>query len=318
MTMRNSAKSAAASLVVTALVIALAVAPAGGHPHDDPIVSALTRVTRATAWQHVGTIDLPFDVEHPQGMAKIGDRFFISSVEIVEPTQPCPVPCDGYDRTPGRGVGHLYVVDANGSLLEDIQLGEGHMYHPGGIDDDGRWLWVPVAEYRPSTPLAQSNAIVYRVDAATLAVDEVFRVRDHIGGVVRDRVDSHVHGVSWGSRTMYEWTDQGQQLVRETNESHFIDYQDCDYLAFRKMVCGGTAALPAPDGTSVELGGLALIDLGESRILHEVPVQRYSPVSSHVVTRNPVFLEAVAGGLRLYTAPDDEQDGAILVYEATV
>src|SRR5918992_239228 len=127
-----------------------------------------------------------------KGMVKIGDRFFISSVEIIEPTQPCPVPCDGYDRTPGRGVGHLFVVDAGGALLADVRLGEGHMYHPGGIDYDGRWLWVPVAEYRPN-----SNAIVYRVEPNSLAVEEVFRVRDHIGGVVRDRVDGHVHGVSW-------------------------------------------------------------------------------------------------------------------------
>jgi hypothetical protein len=52
--------------------------------------------------------------------------------------------------------------------------------------------------------------------------------------------------------------------------------------------------------------------------VHEVPVQRYSPTTSHVVTRNPVFLERIARGLRLFTAPDDEQEGAILVYEASV
>jgi hypothetical protein len=53
-------------------------------------------------------------------------------------------------------------------------------------------------------------------------------------------------------------------------------------------------------------------------IVHEVPVQKYSPATNHVVTRNPVFLERIARGLRLFTAPDDEQDGAILVYEATL
>jgi hypothetical protein len=291
----------------------IAIRSAVGHPHDDPIITALTQVTRATAWEHVDTIDLQFDAEHPQGMVKIGDRFFISSVEIIEPTQPCPVPCDGYDRTPGRGVGHLYAVDATGALLADIELGEGHMYHPGGIDYDGRWLWVPVAEYRPN-----SNAIIYKVRPGSLAVEEVFRVRDHIGGVVRDRVDGHVHGVSWGSRTLYEWTDSGHQLAREANESHFIDYQDCDYLAFRKMVCGGIAGLLAPDGSSFELGGLALVDLHDSKILHEVPVQRYSPATNHVITRNPVFLERTEGGLRLFTGPDDDEDGAILIYEATL
>ncbi len=311
--MKTAPILAAVGVLVSSVVLHPASAPAQGHRQDDPVVTALSTVTRATPWEHVDTIDLSFDAEHPQGMVKIGDRFFVSSVEIIEPTQPCPVPCDGYDRTPGRGVGHLYVIDANGELLEDLELGDGHMYHPGGIDYDGRWLWVPVAEYRPN-----SNAIIYKVDPTSLAVEEAFRVNDHIGGVVRDRADGHIHGVSWGSRTLYEWTAGGRQLVREANESHFIDYQDCDYLTFRKMMCGGIANLTAPNGMIFELGGLALVDLRNGAILHEVPVQRYSPVTSHVITRNPVFLEITDRGLRLYTAPDDDQDAAILIHDATL
>ena len=162
------------------------------------------------------------------------------------------------------------------------------------------------------------RTIIYKVDPASLAVEEAFRVRDHVGGVVRDRVNGHIHGVSWGSRTQYEWTTRGRELVREANQSHFIDYQDCDYLAFRKMVCGGIANLTTASGTTFELGGLALIDLGNSEILHQVPVQRYSPVTNHVITRNPVFVEMIDRGLRLYTAPDDDEDAAILIYDATL
>lgn len=304
-------------LVVAVMASYASLGVAGGEPGgrgrgsgDDPVVTALSQVSRSSAWQHVETVDLPFDAEHPQGMVKLGDRFFISSVEIIEPTQRCPVPCDGYDRTPGRGVGHLYVVGADGSLIADVELGEGHMYHPGGVDFDGRWLWVPVAEYRPS-----SATIVYRIDPTSLAVTEAFRVGDHIGGVVRDRTDGHLHGVSWGSRTLYEWTSRGRELDRAPNESHFVDYQDCDYVPSRKMICGGIAGLRGPGGTSFELGGLALVDLTDSQILHEVPIQQYSPVSNHVVTRNPVTLERTSAGLRLYTAPDDEDDGAILVFD---
>jgi hypothetical protein len=65
----------------------------------------------------------------------------------------------------------------------------------------------------------------------------------------------------------------------------------------------------------VELGGLALLDLRDGRIVHEVPVAHYSPASGHAVTRNPVSLEPTDDGLRLYGAPDDGEDGAILVYE---
>jgi hypothetical protein len=202
--MRKTAAFGAAGLVLAA-VTPFPVGPAEGHRRDDAVVEQLAKVTRATTWEPADTIDLQFDAEHPQGMVKLGDRFFISSVEIIEPTTPCPQGCDGYDRTPGQGVGHLFVVDAAGALVADVELGEGHMYHPGGIDYDGRWLWVPVAEYRPN-----SNSIIYKVDPETLAVEEVFRFDDHIGGVVRDRVTGRLHGVSWGSRTRYEWTESGR------------------------------------------------------------------------------------------------------------
>ena len=41
------------------------------------------------------------------------------------------------------------------------------MYHPGGIDYDGEYIWGPVAEYRPN-----SESIIYKVDAETLKVEK--------------------------------------------------------------------------------------------------------------------------------------------------
>ena len=88
---------------------------------------------------------------------------------------------EGYDRDIGQGVGHLFKVDAKGNLVADVTLGEGSMYHPGGIDYDGRHIWVPVAEYRPN-----SRSIIYRVDPKTMAATEVLRFGDHIGGIVHN------------------------------------------------------------------------------------------------------------------------------------
>ena len=59
----------------------------------------------------------------------------------------------------GKGIWRLFVIDRQGNLKKDIRLGEGTAYHPGGIDYDGQNVWVPAAEYRPS-----SRAIVYTVD----------------------------------------------------------------------------------------------------------------------------------------------------------
>ncbi|MGH8791962.1 MAG: DUF6454 family protein [Stackebrandtia sp.] len=310
--MRKPALIAVATMSVAVLSAVTLAGSASGRPGDDPTADAFTQTSRSTQWEHVDSVDLPFDVHHPQGMVKVGDLFFITSVEIIEPTQPCPDLCDGYDRTPGKGVGRLYVVDEAGNLQADVEIGEGHMYHPGGLDYDGEHLWIPVAEYRPN-----SHAVVYRVDPETLEVDEAFRADDHVGGVVRDQETGNVHGVSWGSRTMYKWTPRGKELAREANPGHFVDYQDCDYLAYRKMLCGGVADLAGPGGSTYQLGGLALIDLRDGRVVHEAPVAAFSP-AGHSITRNPVFLEptADAEGLRLYAAPDDGAEGAILVYEA--
>src|SRR6476659_1603477 len=100
---------------------------------DRELVARIEQLTRATTWTRVATIPLGFQTFHPQGMVKIGDAFYVSSV----------------DRT--RMAGHLFKMDATGKLLADLPLGDAAMYHPGGIDFDGRDIWVPVAEYRPDS-----------------------------------------------------------------------------------------------------------------------------------------------------------------------
>lgn len=201
--------------------------------------------------------------------------------------------------------------------VDGDEVGEGHIHHPGGIDVDEESIWVPVAEYRPD-----SRAIVYRIDRDTLEVTEVSRVDDHVGGIVHDRDRHRLVGQSWGSRRFYEWSTDGRLRHKRMNDSHFIDYQDCESVRRSKMLCSGVANLPQAPGHSgqYELGGLALWDLREQRIMHEVPVQVFS-TAGHVVTRNPVDMDADGSHLTLWAAPDDSDEGAgtqILRYEADV
>lgn len=269
---------------------------------DDAVTRAFLRTTRNTEWRELQRIRLAFPTYHPQGFALVRDKIFLSTVEVIEPPVRYPEPVDGYDRSPGKGVGHVLVLDRSGKLLEDIEIGEGTVYHPGGIDFDGTSVWVPVAEYRPN-----SRAIVYRLDPESYRVTEQFRVEDHVGGVVRDQVTGDVHGVSWGSRTMYSWSPRGRQLSAEANNDHMLDYQDCSYVGWRKQLCSGITALPTAQGGTYELGGLALRDLEDGRIVHELPFPRFS-TAGHVLTRNPVALEVVDGRLRMLAAPDDGEE----------
>lgn len=274
---------------------------------DSDLVASFGEVTRSTAWTRTGTLHLDFPTFHTEGLVVTKDHLFLSSVEILEPTQKYPSPVDGYDRTAGKGVGHLFVMDRQGHLQKDIVLGEGDMYHPGGISYDGRNVWVPVAQYRPD-----SSAIIYRVDARTLHVAEQFRVDDHIGGIVLDKTTGELVGNSWGSRQFYAWSPRGRERSTWANPSHFVDYQDCQYVASAKMLCGGVTNLPqtpaAGGAASVyELGGLALIDLRTHAVLHEVPFQQWSS-AGHAMTRNPLKLTADGKHLTMYAAPDNGEE----------
>ena len=289
-------------------------------PGDTTLTDAFRRVDRNTSWQLTHRLRLTFPTFHPQGIAFSSDHIFLSAVEILEGTVEYPSLEGGHDRSPGRGTGHLFVMDLAGDLLHDITLGSGARYHPGGIDFDGTSVWVPVAEYRPN-----SSAIIYRVDATTLRVHHQFTVDDHCGAVVMDRQSGHLVGTTWGSRRFAEWNPQGIQLRSWQNPTFFVDYQDGQYIPDSKALCAGTSGLPnAPGGRnqagSYELGGIALIDLRTQDVLHDVPFQRWS-TAGHVATRNP-FAMAVSGDrLTMRVAPDDGDEGngtEILTYESCV
>ena len=286
------------------------------------VAERVQKLTRAVRWRPVATIPINFKTHHPQGMVKIGDTFFVSSVEITVPTNRFPEPKDGYDRDTGQGAGHLFKIDAKGNLLGSMKLGEGAMYHPGGIDFDGRHIWVAVAEYRPN-----SRAIIYRVDPQALTATEVFRFGDHIGGIVHNTDDKTLHGVSWGSRRFYKWTlggdgkvtnaDTPPDTLRVPNRAHYIDYQDCHYLGGRRMLCSGLNNYRlVADGPVFPLGGLEIVDLRTDQAVYQVPVELWAP-SGKPMTQNPFWVEATDTGLRAYFMPDDD-NSTLFVYETAV
>lgn len=297
-------------------------APAENRTANNLIGERVKQLTRAAQWRPVASIPVNFNTQHPQGMVKIGDNIYATSVEIRTPTKRFAQPEGGYDRDTGEGVGHLFKFDAKGNLLADLRLGEGSVYHPGGIDYDGRYIWVPVAEYRPN-----SRSIVYRVDPVTMTATEVFRYRDHVGGIVHNTDDGTLHGVTWGSRRFYRWTldSQGRvtnagappEQLRKLNRSHYIDYQDCKYLGRREMLCSGLNNYQMKkDGPRFPLGGFEIVDLVTDQPIHQVPVELWAE-SGLPMTYNPFWIEPTAAGLRAYFMPEDEKS-TLYVYEVDV
>src|SRR5580765_3042472 len=143
---------------LVALLVSLAALAAAPDEARSIVAERVTKLTRNSPWTLAASVPIPFRTFHPQGMVKIGETLFVSSVEVI-------------DREAGKAIGHLFKLDMAGNLVADLRLGEGAIYHPGGIDYDGANIWVPVAEYRPD-----SRSIVYRVDPIAMTAKEVFRV----------------------------------------------------------------------------------------------------------------------------------------------
>ena len=266
------------------------------------LATRVTQLTRTTEWIRREAIPIRFRTHHPQGLVKIGDQLYLSSVEVL-------------DRDAGKGAGHLFKFDLGGKLIAELKLGEGAIYHPGGLDYDGRHIWVAVAEYRPN-----SQSIVYRIDPQLMTASEVFRFGDHLGALVHDTDTHSLHGVSWGSRMFYRWplsrdgrVARAAQPERVANPSHYIDYQDCKFAGRRRMACTGVTELRvAPGSEPFRLGGIDLVSLRDHRPIHQVPLLLWTRGLD--LTHNPVWLEPTASGLRGYFVPEDD-DSTLYVYE---
>lgn len=91
------------------------------------------------------------------------------------------------------------------------------MDHPGGMQADGRRLWIPISESRKK---GRSVVRAYSVEGWTpgrIPAPEVeFSVDDHIGAVAVLAGRSLLAGASWDTETVYLWDFSGaeKQVLR--------------------------------------------------------------------------------------------------------
>lgn len=297
-------------------------APRGHRREQSELSKRLHKLTGNTAWTKAAEVPLQFKTFHPQGMVKIGDVYYMSSVEIIAAPVKYPQPVDGYDRDTGSGQGHLFKFDASGTLLSDLKIGEGTVYHPGGCDFDGQHIWVPTAEYRPN-----SRGSIHRVDPQSMQATKVLDYPDHLGGCSRNPDDNSVHAVNWGSRGFYRFELNQQQTASATakipsaelkklNHEFYIDYQDNQYLGHQEMLYTGLNSYKVSSSApAFNLGGLEIVNLETNLAIHQVPIKLWSPVTGRAMTNNPTWFELTANGVRGYFVPDDDTS-ILYVYDA--
>jgi len=269
-------------------------------------------LSKESKFELIGKIECKFTSYHPQGLLKIGDDYYLSSVQILKERKKYDRPDEhGHDRSAGNGIGHLFKIDARGRLIKELTFVEGNSYHPSGIDGAGGYIWLSVAEYRP-----ESCSTIFKVDTAFTQCEKAFTVRDHIGGLVYNKDKDLLYGFSWGSRRIYCWTSAGVELYRYSNPSHFIDYQDAKYIGDGCMLASGLNKFmvsPAKPQDLWELGGLAMIELATAKIVHEIPLLLRSDTGV-IMTRNPMDVQLSDSSLRFYFAPEDNQT-IIYIYQ---
>src|SRR4051794_38579136 len=162
------------------------------------IARLFEQLDRDTTWKLVGQVRLQADTWHTEGIVKLGNRWIVSSVQGTVPTvkDPNGQTVTGTDRTPGECFGHLMRSDSTRRLLAHRVLNRAGAleYRPGGLDYDGRRLWVTLAQYRP-----HPTSTFLRVNPTTLRPRAVLRAHDHFGGVVHDTARHRLFPLQWGS-----------------------------------------------------------------------------------------------------------------------
>ena len=285
-------------------------------------------LTEFKHWKRLAAIPLDFPTYHPQGLLKVGDDFYLSTV----------------DKGGKRGFLIQFVLGPSqtqrgliGRQILRMELTDGARYHPGGIDWDSirGILYSPVAEYR-----AQSSASVLAVDLARFRPEKIFEVQDHMGTTVfqpagAQGAEDLLHFFNWDVG-MVTADIHGKTrplfVPPKTKEYGDYEYQDCKHVSETEAVCGATR------GHVFQDGALDLIRFDRPttdggapgfRVLKRIKVPNVWTNGRKIwpsffglpLTQNPMAYEIVPQGsageghLRLYFMPYDGSRSRLLIYD---
>ena len=279
------------------------------------VVKALM-ATEPEEWQLIGSVDLKFDTYHPQGMLKVGDTFYITTVKVDRRPRYSRQGKQVSVMDEGAGKGYLMQFDADGNLLKRIELCEGAIFHPGGMDFDGRYIWVPITKYYP-----YSRSLIVRVEARTHQVEKVCYVDDSIGAIIHDSDNNILVGANWDADEFLTWQLDGKLRVkdaelpaaerRHANTAKHLAIQDSKYIGDGKMVGFGLKS-----SAKGRIGGFDVIDTRTFEKLRSADIELRTPRKA-IVSGNPSTIEIVGDKMRLYFAPEDNKT-TLYIYQTQI
>lgn len=139
---------------------------------------------------------------HTQGLEIAEGKFYVTARRDDVPpkralllrTDPMRADWDAWDITP---------VDDRGAATS--------LDHPGGMQSDGKRLWIPLAQSRRN---GRSLIRVFPIDALVadgpLKSEFEFSVNDHIGALAVSTELKLVFGANWDTEAVYVWNFEGR------------------------------------------------------------------------------------------------------------
>jgi hypothetical protein len=271
---------------------------------NGPVISKLLSTTDSSEWELVDSLELKLETDHPQGLLRIGDRWFLSSVRFQKTDAGKPDP-----STVGQGF--LIELERDGEALKEVgrlELCDGLVYHPGGMASEGTVIYVPVSEYRPD-----SSCHIYKVDVEKFEVlGEPVQFPDHLGALAIDPERQRIFGMSWAARKIYIWDYEWNLLYMNLNPIENVAYQDMDFVGGNTLACGGVWTFDL-GGQQVEIGGLDLIDATTWLPHHRIMVTTRTH-TGRLLVNNAFSHKLNYPDLFLIFVPDDDEHSQVQVY----
>ena len=282
----------------------------------DAVTSKLISTTDSSDWERIGAFELDFETDHPQGLIRVGERYFLSTVRIPagDPGKPDPsVTGQGFLIEIGReGEGDRGRHPESGSQVgkekRRLELCDGARYHPGGLASDGNVIYVPVSEYRPD-----SSCDIYKVDAETFEViGDPVRFPDHVGALSLDPERERIYGMSSAARTIFVWDYEWNLLYMNVNPVENVHYQDMDFVGGNTLACSGFSTFEL-GGEPVEIGGIDLIDAATWLPYHRIMVTTKTE-TGRLLVFNAFSYKLIYPDLYLFFIPDDDEHSRVEIF----
>jgi len=240
---------------------------------ENPPENALDALLYSSDVTLIHQVPLQFATYHVQGLELTEKFYFVTSVDKEQKS------------------GWLFKIDRqNANLDSKIELTDRTLIHPGGLQFDGRYLWIPNAEYE-----SQSRTMIYGVDPDNLEICTSFPVDDHIGAIASNRKNL-LYGVNWDALHFYTWDFDGHQLNKVDSPTSMA-YQDIKYFA-GTLLCSGHK-----DDDSV----IDIIDPENWTLLKRIDLPQDA-------WKSTLGREGMAFDGNLYLLPDDGPDSRILIF----